>query len=283
MSVGLNYQSWVNARPCRAPTRGPSRSRRGPRPSAAMTVVALFDVALLVVVVAVAVGLPLATWWTWVAAGSGRGRVGALGPLPPPHHAERGPRGGIARGLRVGTVPGPGAGQGAGAVHGPLVVTGAIVAGRHRRRPVRHVLARAHHADARLVRRADPVRRSRRRQHQDGVDARRAPRVRPAPGRVPRRGRQCRAAPAALRRRGHAPHGAVRGEHRPSRRGIRRHARGRHGRRLPGMRGRLGRDPRPSAVLRARHRHEQPQRGRRLGLPAPPPAPVAAAPSSPAS
>jgi len=65
MSVGLNYQSWVNTRPAQRSARAvPLQTRATAR--AAMKVVALTDAVLLVVVVA-AVGLPLATWWMWVA------------------------------------------------------------------------------------------------------------------------------------------------------------------------------------------------------------------------
>ncbi|MGD0378690.1 MAG: sugar transferase [Acidimicrobiales bacterium] len=73
MSVGLNYQSWVNARPSqrKAPAL-PLQTRA--TASTAMRTVALSDAVLLVVAVA-ALGLPLATWWTWVAMAAA---VGAL-------------------------------------------------------------------------------------------------------------------------------------------------------------------------------------------------------------
>jgi exopolysaccharide biosynthesis polyprenyl glycosylphosphotransferase len=65
MSVGLNYQSWVNARPSERRARAIPLQARATA-SAAMRTVALGDVAL-VVGVSAASGLPLATWWTWVA------------------------------------------------------------------------------------------------------------------------------------------------------------------------------------------------------------------------
>jgi exopolysaccharide biosynthesis polyprenyl glycosylphosphotransferase len=65
MSVGLSYQSWANARPAEAKAQAVPLQARATA-SAAMTVVSLFDAAVLVVVMA-AVGLPLAVWWTWAA------------------------------------------------------------------------------------------------------------------------------------------------------------------------------------------------------------------------
>jgi exopolysaccharide biosynthesis polyprenyl glycosylphosphotransferase len=73
MSVGLSYQTWVNARPAEARAQAVPLQARATA-SAAMGGVAFIDTALLVVVVA-AMGLPLAMWWTWVALGAG---VGAL-------------------------------------------------------------------------------------------------------------------------------------------------------------------------------------------------------------
>ena len=49
--------------------------------------------------------------------GHGRGASGAHRALPAPDHPERGPRGGLARRVCLGAVPGPGAGQGARALH----------------------------------------------------------------------------------------------------------------------------------------------------------------------
>ena len=64
MSVGLNYQSWVNARPSERSARVSLQDRATAH--AAMSTVAFSDAVLLVVVVA-AFGLPLAAWWTWAA------------------------------------------------------------------------------------------------------------------------------------------------------------------------------------------------------------------------
>jgi exopolysaccharide biosynthesis polyprenyl glycosylphosphotransferase len=68
MSVGLSYQTWVNATPAEARAQAVPLQARVTA-GTAMTAVAFFDVALLVVVVA-AMGLPLGTWWTWVALGA---------------------------------------------------------------------------------------------------------------------------------------------------------------------------------------------------------------------
>jgi exopolysaccharide biosynthesis polyprenyl glycosylphosphotransferase len=67
MSVGLSYQSWVNARASEY-RAGAVPLRRRARANAAMKVVALADAALVVTVVA-AVGVPL-TWWAWAALGA---------------------------------------------------------------------------------------------------------------------------------------------------------------------------------------------------------------------
>ncbi len=65
MSVGLNYQSWVNARPAERHARAVPLQARATA-GAAMRTVALSDAVLLLVAVA-ALGLPLAMWWTWTA------------------------------------------------------------------------------------------------------------------------------------------------------------------------------------------------------------------------
>ncbi|HUI02018.1 MAG TPA: sugar transferase [Acidimicrobiales bacterium] len=65
MSVGLSYQSWVNARPSgRSGTV--AGMFRAASPRAAMRALALADAALIVIVVA-AFGLPFSGWWTWAA------------------------------------------------------------------------------------------------------------------------------------------------------------------------------------------------------------------------
>ena len=81
MSVGLNYQSWVNARPAERHARAvPLRTRA--TASAAMRTVALSDAVLLVVVVA-ALGLSLATWWAWVAMAAVVGALALTGHYRP--------------------------------------------------------------------------------------------------------------------------------------------------------------------------------------------------------
>jgi exopolysaccharide biosynthesis polyprenyl glycosylphosphotransferase len=65
MSVGLSYQSWVNARLSEAEAPAvPIQAQV--TANAAMTVVAFAD-AVLLIVVAAAFGLPLAMWWAWAA------------------------------------------------------------------------------------------------------------------------------------------------------------------------------------------------------------------------
>jgi len=68
MSVGLSYQSWVNSRPSEFRT-GAVPLRLRAKASAAMKVVALADLAA-VVVVAATVGVPLGRWWAWAAIGA---------------------------------------------------------------------------------------------------------------------------------------------------------------------------------------------------------------------
>jgi exopolysaccharide biosynthesis polyprenyl glycosylphosphotransferase len=81
MSVGLSYQTWVNARPAEAKAQTvPLQARATAR--MAMSVVAFFDLALLAVVV-VAAGLPLAAWWTWVALGAIVGELAISGHYRP--------------------------------------------------------------------------------------------------------------------------------------------------------------------------------------------------------
>jgi exopolysaccharide biosynthesis polyprenyl glycosylphosphotransferase len=65
MSVGLNYQSWLNARPSERKAHAVPLQARATA-GGAMRTVALTDAALTVVVVA-GFGLSLVTWWTWAA------------------------------------------------------------------------------------------------------------------------------------------------------------------------------------------------------------------------
>ena len=255
MSVAVSYRSWGSTGVTDAAVRACSPAGGVSPPGRRCTLVFLLD-AVLVVVVAAALGLPLRQWWTWAAVAAVVGAVGAHRSLPPPDHPERGPRSGTARrrarrhrswSWRWPRCPDVSTDR--------LVVMAAIAGRRRSSSPGAPVLAPPRLADTGLVRRADAVRRGRRRERQHGGDARRAPRVRPAARRVPGRGRQRRPAAPALRWGGHAPHGAVGRAHRPRHRGLRCHPRVGDGRRLPGLRGRLGRDPRPSSVLRARHGH----------------------------
>ncbi len=172
MSVGLNYQSWVSARPTERRARTvPLRARA--TASAAMRAVALSD-AVLLVVVSAALGLSLATWWTWVAMATAVGALALTGHYRPritlSVAREAGSIVACAMApflvLALARVPGPSTAR--------LIVTGSIVAGSI-------IIARcATYWVVRLMRargwfaRADPVRRGRRRQHQDGGDARRA-------------------------------------------------------------------------------------------------------------
>jgi exopolysaccharide biosynthesis polyprenyl glycosylphosphotransferase len=81
MSVGLNYQSWVNARPSERKARALPLQDRATA-SAAMRTVALSDAVLLVVVVA-ALGLSLATWWAWAAMATVVGALALTGHYRP--------------------------------------------------------------------------------------------------------------------------------------------------------------------------------------------------------
>jgi exopolysaccharide biosynthesis polyprenyl glycosylphosphotransferase len=81
MSVGLNYQSWVNARPSERKAQTVPLQARATA-SAAMRMVALSDVLLLVGVVA-ALGLSLASWWTWAAVAMAAGSLALTGHYRP--------------------------------------------------------------------------------------------------------------------------------------------------------------------------------------------------------
>src|SRR6202041_751449 len=81
MSVGLNYQSWVNARPSQRKAQALPLQTRATA-STAMRTVALADAVLLVVAVA-ALGLSLATWWTWVAMATAVGALALSGHYRP--------------------------------------------------------------------------------------------------------------------------------------------------------------------------------------------------------
>ena len=104
MSVGLNYQSWVNARPSERHARAVPLQARATA-SAAMRAVALSDAALLVVVVA-ALGLPLATWWTWAAMAMVVGALALTGHYRPRITLSVAREAGSIAGLRLGAVPG---------------------------------------------------------------------------------------------------------------------------------------------------------------------------------
>jgi exopolysaccharide biosynthesis polyprenyl glycosylphosphotransferase len=127
MSVGLSYQTWVNARPAEAKAQAVPLQARATA-GAAMTAVALFDAALLVVVVA-AMGLPLATWWTWVALGAIVIELGLTGHYRPRITLSVAREAGSLAActlapflvLALAKVPGP--------TTSTLVVTGAIAAG----------------------------------------------------------------------------------------------------------------------------------------------------------
>ena len=172
MSVGLNYQSWLNARPSERKAHAVPLQARATA-GGAMRTVALTDAALTVVVVA-GLGLSLAHVVDVGGCRGGGRRVGGHGSLPPADHAERGPRGGVDRGVCAGAVPRPGVGQGARCVDSPVDRDRGRRGRQRGLRPVRGLLGDPPHADARLVRRADAVRGSRRRQHQDGGDASRS-------------------------------------------------------------------------------------------------------------
>ena len=235
MSVGLNYQSWVNARPAERNARAVPLQARATA-SAAMRTVALSDAVLLLVAVA-ALGLPLATWWTWAAVAMALGALGAHRALPPADHPERGPRGGFDRWpapghrswcLALAKVP--------GAVDGPVDRDRRHRGGRRSSWPgartywlVRLMRTRGWFAERTLFVGAGDVSAKMAAtldEHPeyglhpvgflDEVDSAGLP--------LP-----------LLRRRGHAPHGAVRREDRPRRRGLRRDTRVGHGRRLPGL------------------------------------------------
>ena len=81
MSVGLSYQSWINARPSGRAARSFTLRRRASA-RAAMSAIALVDVALVVVVVA-AFGLPFTTWWTWAAVAGAMATVALSGHYHP--------------------------------------------------------------------------------------------------------------------------------------------------------------------------------------------------------
>ncbi len=81
-SIGLNYQSWVDTSPVPAAAAQVTPLRARATMRAAMTVLSVFDGALLIVVVA-AMGLSLAQWWLWAAL------VGAEGSLVLTGHYRR--------------------------------------------------------------------------------------------------------------------------------------------------------------------------------------------------
>ncbi len=81
MSVGLNYQSWVNARPSERKARAVPLHARAPV-GAAMGTLGLSDAGV-VVVVATALSLPLTAWWTWAAVAAVVGALALTGHYHP--------------------------------------------------------------------------------------------------------------------------------------------------------------------------------------------------------
>jgi len=127
MSVGLNYQSWVHARPSARDARTVSLHARATA-GAAMGTVAFSDAALLAVVV-LALGLPLAAWWTWTAAASVLVALGLTGHYRPRITLSVAREAGSIAAcavapflvLALAKVPGPSTAR--------LIVTGAVAAG----------------------------------------------------------------------------------------------------------------------------------------------------------
>ncbi len=127
MSVGLNYQTWVNARPSERNARTVSLQARATG-KAAMNTVAFSDAVLLVVVVA-ALGLPLAVWWTWAATAAVLGSLALSGHYRPRITLSVAREAGSLLAcalapfliLALAKVPGPSSAR--------LIVTGAVVGG----------------------------------------------------------------------------------------------------------------------------------------------------------
>ena len=127
MSVGLNYQSWVNARPSERNARAVPLQARATA-TAAMRTVALGDVAL-VVGVSAGLALPLRMWWTWVAMAAVVSALGLTGHYRPRITLSVAREAGSILAcalapflvLALAKVPGPSSER--------LIVTGAIVAG----------------------------------------------------------------------------------------------------------------------------------------------------------